>query len=63
MTESQVTEPQEGSQDSGFDWWWHLKFLIPALEKICQKQMKGRLAQGGVAPVPSLGGLAVALPG
>lgn len=30
VTESQVTEPQEGSQDSGFDW-WHLKFLIPSL--------------------------------
>lgn len=62
VTESQVTEPQEGRQDSGFDW-WHLKFLIPALEKICQKQMKGHLAQKGVAPIPSLGGLALALPG
>lgn len=62
VTESQDTERQEGSQDSGFDW-WHLKFLIPALEKICQKQMKGCLAQEGVAPIPSLGGLAVAFPG
>lgn len=39
--------PQEGSRDSGFNW-WHFRFLIPAVDKICQKGMEDQPALGAV---------------